>query len=334
MLLIAVVLLIAVYNTTIRPMKKLIIPLVLVVIMLIILIFQVFGSTEPAKKTSLEIMQPDKTKVEPQPEPTPQPEPEPIPESVVEPQSAEGLPANWDSLTSRQKTSLNPFNCDQATQWVSAAAGRCINKPIPEPQPEPTPQPEPEPLQEPEPIPEPVVEPEPLQEPEPEPPRRRRRRPPPQRPECVIDTDTHICIGQDLLNYVLEKPPALVNVAFCLEYQAKLGDVVISPEAVYIGITQADFEIAVADCATETLRQGVLLHECLAELGDIPGAAEECDVLLNTTPACLTQDTLQDCRDLAEKIKECQAMVEAALNNGELEFTQFQAEFDACATVE
>ena len=80
-------------------MKKWIIPLVLVVIVLIILIFQVFGSAEPAKKTSPEIMQPDKTRVEPSPEPIPESEPEPIsesepepiPESVVEPQSAEGL---------------------------------------------------------------------------------------------------------------------------------------------------------------------------------------------------------------------------------------------------
>ena len=38
------------------------------------------------------------------------------------------LPADWDSLTSREKTNLNPFGCDHETQGVSAEDGSCIEK--------------------------------------------------------------------------------------------------------------------------------------------------------------------------------------------------------------
>ena len=39
------------------------------------------------------------------------------------------LPANWNSLTTQEKTDLNPFNCDHETQWVSAEDGTCIARP-------------------------------------------------------------------------------------------------------------------------------------------------------------------------------------------------------------
>ena len=38
------------------------------------------------------------------------------------------LPSNWNSLTSQEKTNLNPFDCDHEIQWVSAEDGSCINK--------------------------------------------------------------------------------------------------------------------------------------------------------------------------------------------------------------
>lgn len=65
----------------------------------------------------------------PAPQPTPQPIPTPNPTPAPTPESQSGvLPDNWDSLTSREKTDLNPFDCDHDTQWVSAEDGTCIDK--------------------------------------------------------------------------------------------------------------------------------------------------------------------------------------------------------------
>ena len=65
----------------------------------------------------------------------PQPTPDPIPEPGPEPSN--GLPSNWQSLTSQQKTDLNPFDCDLATQIIRGSDGSCQNKPpiVPQPQP-------------------------------------------------------------------------------------------------------------------------------------------------------------------------------------------------------
>ena len=75
-------------------------------------------------------------KITPQPNPDPQPAPDPVPVPVPDPQPqpmpepTNGLPPNWHSLTSQEKTDINPFDCDHATQWVSAEDGSCINKPV------------------------------------------------------------------------------------------------------------------------------------------------------------------------------------------------------------
>ena len=71
----------------------------------------------------------------PAPQPTPQPIPTPNPTPVPTPAPQPGiLPSDWDNLTDREKTDLNPFNCDHKTQWVSAEDGTCINKPPTDPQ--------------------------------------------------------------------------------------------------------------------------------------------------------------------------------------------------------
>ncbi len=41
------------------------------------------------------------------------------------------LPDNWEQLTPREKTDLNPFNCDHKTQWISAEDGSCLIKECP-----------------------------------------------------------------------------------------------------------------------------------------------------------------------------------------------------------
>ena len=64
----------------------------------------------------------------PDPAPEPQPTPEPQPQPTPEPGPSNNLPSNWHSLTSQQKTDLNPFGCDHETQWVSAEDGTCIDK--------------------------------------------------------------------------------------------------------------------------------------------------------------------------------------------------------------
>ena len=35
-----------------------------------------------------------------------------------------------NSLTSQEKTDLDPYDCDYETQWISAEDGTCINKPV------------------------------------------------------------------------------------------------------------------------------------------------------------------------------------------------------------
>ena len=80
-------------------------------------------STEENGEDDQQSETPDST-----PDPQPTPDPEPQPESIPEPSN--GLPSNWQSLTSQQKTDLNPFNCDHATQWVSAEDGSCIDRPV------------------------------------------------------------------------------------------------------------------------------------------------------------------------------------------------------------
>ncbi len=63
----------------------------------------------------------------PDPQPTPQPDPDPQPTPDPDPQTGI-LPSNWNQLTSREKTDLNPFDCDHETQWVSSEDGSCIEK--------------------------------------------------------------------------------------------------------------------------------------------------------------------------------------------------------------
>ena len=64
---------------------------------------------------------------QPTPQPAPTPTPTPTPTPIPNPEPGV-LPSNWDSLTAREKTDLNPFDCDIETQWVSADDGTCINK--------------------------------------------------------------------------------------------------------------------------------------------------------------------------------------------------------------
>ena len=74
----------------------------------------------------------EQTTPQPDPQPTPQPAPDPAPDPqpTLAPNPQPGvLPADWDSLTPREKTDLDPFDCDHATQWVSAEDGSCIDKP-------------------------------------------------------------------------------------------------------------------------------------------------------------------------------------------------------------
>ena len=66
---------------------------------------------------------------QPTPDPTSAPQPTSDPKPQPTPEPSDGLPPNWQSLTSQQKTDLNPFDCDHATQWVSAEDGSCIEKP-------------------------------------------------------------------------------------------------------------------------------------------------------------------------------------------------------------
>ena len=69
------------------------------------------------------------TEQQPEPVPTPDPQPTPTPTPSPAPDPQPGvLPADWDSLTPREKTNLNPFNCDHEIQWVAAEDGTCINK--------------------------------------------------------------------------------------------------------------------------------------------------------------------------------------------------------------
>ena len=68
----------------------------------------------------------DQTTPQPDPQPTPQPapDPDPLPDPQPDPQPQPGvLPSNWNSLTDREKTNLNPFDCNHETQWVSAEDG-------------------------------------------------------------------------------------------------------------------------------------------------------------------------------------------------------------------
>ena len=86
-------------------------------------------TTEPANVAETE--QQTEQETQPTPEPVPAPEPQPTPEPQPAPQPTppqDSLLANWNSLTDREKTDLNPFDCDHATQWVSAEDGSCINK--------------------------------------------------------------------------------------------------------------------------------------------------------------------------------------------------------------
>ena len=74
----------------------------------------------------------EQTTPQPDPQPTPQPapDPDPLPDPQPDPQPQPGvLPPNWNSLTDREKTNLNPFDCNHETQWVSAEDGSCIDKP-------------------------------------------------------------------------------------------------------------------------------------------------------------------------------------------------------------
>ena len=64
---------------------------------------------------------------EQQPEPMPQPDTAPRPAPDPTPQPGV-LPSNWGSLTPREKTDLNPHDCDHEVQWVSAEDGVCIGK--------------------------------------------------------------------------------------------------------------------------------------------------------------------------------------------------------------
>ena len=84
------------------------------------------NATENQEDTSAGENSEDNQQPRPDPETAPQPAPEPQPQPT--PELTNGLPANWDSLTTQQKTSLNPFGCDHATRWVSAEDGSCINK--------------------------------------------------------------------------------------------------------------------------------------------------------------------------------------------------------------
>lgn len=68
--------------------------------------------------------QPDPT---PTPSPTPDPQPTPTPTPDPEPQPG-GLPDNWNSLTAREKTDLNPFDCDHEAQIIWAEDGSCHDK--------------------------------------------------------------------------------------------------------------------------------------------------------------------------------------------------------------
>ena len=71
----------------------------------------------------------EQTTPQPDPQPTPQPAPDPDPLPGPQPDPQPGvLPPNWNSLTDREKTNLNPFDCDHATQWVSAEDGSCISR--------------------------------------------------------------------------------------------------------------------------------------------------------------------------------------------------------------
>ena len=65
----------------------------------------------------------------PQPQPAPVPEPIPVPTPTPQPQpQSDGLPSDWNSLTSQQKTNLNPFDCDHESQYVRADNGQCVDK--------------------------------------------------------------------------------------------------------------------------------------------------------------------------------------------------------------
>ena len=66
---------------------------------------------------------------QPAPTPTPQPVPEPDPTPVPTPQLGV-LPVDWDNLTDREKTDLNPFGCDTETQIIYADDGTCHDVPI------------------------------------------------------------------------------------------------------------------------------------------------------------------------------------------------------------
>ena len=85
-----------------------------------------FSQTIPLKpeKTQLPILPQIPTRLR---SPQPTPDSEPQPEPTLEP--SDGLPSNWQSLTSQQKKELNPFDCDHDTQWVSAEDGSCIDRP-------------------------------------------------------------------------------------------------------------------------------------------------------------------------------------------------------------
>ena len=68
------------------------------------------------------------TETEQQPEPVPTPDPQPTPRPTPDPQPGI-LPLNWHSLTSREKTDLNPYRCPADTNGIvrlSAETGECL----------------------------------------------------------------------------------------------------------------------------------------------------------------------------------------------------------------
>ena len=68
----------------------------------------------------------------PQPDPDPQTDPSSIPNPRPDPES-DTLPSHWNSLTSREKTDLNPFDCDLETHYIRADNGQCSLKRIESP---------------------------------------------------------------------------------------------------------------------------------------------------------------------------------------------------------
>ena len=74
---------------------------------------------------------------EPAPQPAPAPSPstdssDPQPQPSPQPPISDRLPEGWDSLTSQQKTALNPFDCpvdEKGFVYLSAETGECLEAP-------------------------------------------------------------------------------------------------------------------------------------------------------------------------------------------------------------